>query len=536
MSADLLAEFGNGASTNQPSKSSRQQAVAAPRSLIPGLDALEDATPSHSFPDYSNQYTPQSAQLKTRHSQLHLGDFGDFGDFERPQSGGHNDVLFDATLEQFSDDDSDDWGEFESAEVTPGRTQAQEPLGRQNAANRPVTKVSQNPKSRSSALEALDLLESLGSLSVEDKPKPTYGLINHNLAIKSAKFQTKKPNLKRPNLSVQEEPFEVWGDFTDGPMQTIRSSSSNALDNQRASNKTLEVAQTPKAAAKPRETPQIPKRVAESPPASHVRPTNIPPPSILLELFPQLFERLRQEGTEAKRNVQDREALESVARSIICTLKAVARVVAGRTLRWKRDVILSQSMRIGPARSGKAGGMKLSTVNKNEDIKEKQEAVDVITMWRDSAALFNSVVQAAGKRPIQAILESTRVTTATASQGAIKASHACALCGLKRDERIPKIDEIVDDSFGEWWTEHWGHTESLVQLTLQASQRSILASGNREGQQQEQQEQEDRMGLSYNVYLTSAKIFGCKQCKTHLADYDDIISRVSITILLQSLA
>lgn len=34
------------------------------------------------------------------------------------------------------------------------------------------------------------------------------------------------------------------------------------------------------------------------------------------------------------------------------------------------------------------------------------------------------------------------------------------------------------------------------------------------------------MGLAYNVYLTSNKIFGCKQCKTHLADYDDIISRV----------
>ena len=36
------------------------------------------------------------------------------------------------------------------------------------------------------------------------------------------------------------------------------------------------------------------------------------------------------------------------------------------------------------------------------------------------------------------------------------------------------------------------------------------------------------MGLAYNVYLTSNKIFGCKQCKTHLADYDDIISRVSV--------
>lgn len=33
------------------------------------------------------------------------------------------------------------------------------------------------------------------------------------------------------------------------------------------------------------------------------------------------------------------------------------------------------------------------------------------------------------------------------------------------------------------------------------------------------------MGIAYNVYLTSNKIFGCKHCKTHLADYDDIISR-----------
>lgn len=36
------------------------------------------------------------------------------------------------------------------------------------------------------------------------------------------------------------------------------------------------------------------------------------------------------------------------------------------------------------------------------------------------------------------------------------------------------------------------------------------------------------MGLAYNVYLNGSKIFGCKQCKTHLADYNDIISRVSM--------
>ena len=34
------------------------------------------------------------------------------------------------------------------------------------------------------------------------------------------------------------------------------------------------------------------------------------------------------------------------------------------------------------------------------------------------------------------------------------------------------------------------------------------------------------MGLIYNTYLTSDKIFGCHKCKTHLASHDDIISRV----------
>lgn len=35
------------------------------------------------------------------------------------------------------------------------------------------------------------------------------------------------------------------------------------------------------------------------------------------------------------------------------------------------------------------------------------------------------------------------------------------------------------------------------------------------------------MGLTYNVYLNSHRIYGCKNCKTHLSNHDDIISRVS---------
>lgn len=34
------------------------------------------------------------------------------------------------------------------------------------------------------------------------------------------------------------------------------------------------------------------------------------------------------------------------------------------------------------------------------------------------------------------------------------------------------------------------------------------------------------MGLAYNVYLNAKSIYGCKNCKTHLADQDEIISRV----------
>nr|POF15180.1 protein yippee-like [Quercus suber] len=33
------------------------------------------------------------------------------------------------------------------------------------------------------------------------------------------------------------------------------------------------------------------------------------------------------------------------------------------------------------------------------------------------------------------------------------------------------------------------------------------------------------MGLVYNVYLDAKRIYGCKNCKTHLADHDDIVSR-----------
>ncbi|KAL4950079.1 hypothetical protein BDW69DRAFT_172882 [Aspergillus filifer] len=453
MSADLFAEFGNGAPTSQPSKAARQQpAPSQAGSLIAGLDAFEDATLPQTSSSHLNAPTSFQAQNKTQGYT-----FDDFGEFELPQND-NDEVLFDATLETFSGYEDDDWGEFESAQFPGhqfGQTHAQKPLKTPKAVTPPTTKFIQSSQPPTGHPGTVDLLGPFDSLTVDDKPTTTQKPSAHTLIDDIPTKERANVQPPRKPLPLEEDSFEDWGDFTDGPVET---SGSKATEPKRAPSNNGQ-AQTPKAGSQARGMPQTLKLTAQSRPTGHVRPTNIPPPSILLELFPQLFERLRQEGTEAKKNLQGREALDSVALAIICTLKAVARVVAGRTLRWKRDAILSQSMRIGPARAGKAGGMKLNTVNKNEDIKEKQEAVDVLNLWRDRAAVFNSVIQAAGRRPVQAVAENTRVTTATASQGAIKASHACALCGLKRDERVPKLDENVEDSFGEWWTEHWGHTE-----------------------------------------------------------------------------
>lgn len=35
------------------------------------------------------------------------------------------------------------------------------------------------------------------------------------------------------------------------------------------------------------------------------------------------------------------------------------------------------------------------------------------------------------------------------------------------------------------------------------------------------------MGLKYNTYLDGNKIYGCHKCQVHLADHEQILSRVS---------
>ena len=101
------------------------------------------------------------------------------------------------------------------------------------------------------------------------------------------------------------------------------------------------------------------------------------------------------------------------------------------------------------------------SIDKSEWLKEDREASDAIISWSQHAHVFNSTaVKANIRRPLMSL--STNATPRTIRQiDVLSSTYACALCGLRRDERLSAIDIDINDSFGEFWVEHWGHKDCL---------------------------------------------------------------------------
>ncbi|KAL6713389.1 hypothetical protein ACLMJK_008854 [Lecanora helva] len=203
-------------------------------------------------------------------------------------------------------------------------------------------------------------------------------------------------------------------------------------------------------------------------------PANIPPPSTLIPFISQYFQLL---PTEIKRLASTHDAVSDPSQAsspqqvdqiqaALAIIRAGARILAGRKLRWKRDSILSQSMKIGPA-GGKINGMKLTGIDKSESRREDQEAAEALSMWRKQAGPLRSIMSTAKDRRLGTgvalpdISENMPIRVVKPGEGAVTAPKACFLCGIKRDERVAKIDNNVQDSFGEWWREHWGHVDCV---------------------------------------------------------------------------
>ena len=197
--------------------------------------------------------------------------------------------------------------------------------------------------------------------------------------------------------------------------------------------------------------PAPPKPASPEPPP---RPTNIPPPSILLPLFPPIF-------------APPIPTAPASLRTYLSAATTAARIISGRKQRWKRDTLLAQSTKISSLGGGTTG-MKLAGVDRAESAREEREVAEVVRAWRAQLGRLRGIVAAANNEaesgsPVGKIPElgsGSAVRAAGPAEGAITAGYACAMCGLRREERVAGVDDgagAVQDSFSEWWAEHWGH-------------------------------------------------------------------------------
>lgn len=354
-------------------------------------------------------------------------------------------VLFDASIDQY--DLNDEFGDFED--------------GEQEGLVQPENLLHDDVLEKTPSAAAIPLQTLLDLEESTDSPHPS----NHNdkqdhedewgdfsAAVSTEKSRQTKDGAAKPGANFREAlPIdetlekEGWAAFEDGEGANFTQYSQ------------ITVPIRPRATHESRlHSSSQPQVLSSTERASAItlkdesRPTNIPPPAILLQALPRVFENLADVGI-----VQEPM---QCARAILKAHNVASYLMAGRTLRWKRDNILSQSTKIGPAVAGrKGGGMKLAAIDKTEGLKEERELADVVQAWEKHAHVFNSTIHKAGiRRPLMTLSGQFRPRPAKGA-GVLISPHACALCGLRRDERVLEVDHNVDDLFGEFWIEHWGH-------------------------------------------------------------------------------
>ncbi|PHH69770.1 hypothetical protein CDD82_7517 [Ophiocordyceps australis] len=192
-------------------------------------------------------------------------------------------------------------------------------------------------------------------------------------------------------------------------------------------------------------------------------PTNIPPPSTILSIFPDVlncgdgfFKSLTGLSSATTLKVLETSKSLHFLESYILLGTTAARVMAGRKHRWQRDKILAKSMSISASGSK---GMKLGGVDKTQATRENREAADVVAVWGQHVGRLRAAVATTNTRHktslrVPELSERLQIRVEELSP---TARAACIICGLKRQERVVKVDFQVEDSFGEWWVEHWGH-------------------------------------------------------------------------------
>lgn len=420
-----------------------------------GADELGDlANNPEAAMEYSKRVIAEQQELAKGKGKgkVAVGQNGGFVDLEETQSKSIDtkkapkdpNVLFD--VDDLSDggsdanDDNDDFGDFETwnAPVTnaPARSQAQ---------------------AQSVAMDLLGLEDEAAR-----KEPPRSAQKRSPTQSKPTPQSTMTPAMSTPK-TLQAQDDELWDDFemTTSKPKNHRDSPLSAQDQDNSwadFNTSAPIAKS---------TASVQNIVTPTQAAQQLPPTNIPPPLQILTLFPPLFASagetlfgpISKLDTASRSTLLAHPATHQFLRAYLSSIAVLARIIAGRKFRWKRDQRLSQSMRIGPAAAGGKGGMKLAGLDKSEVAKEDREVLDTIRQYRAQIGKLRSAVASASAAPglpklpaVPDISETMPVKALKQSEGGITAREACALCGLKREERVVKLDdEGVQDSFGEWW-------------------------------------------------------------------------------------
>jgi hypothetical protein len=435
-----------GGSSFEPVPPAKQDpfAFSSPQSLQPSSNSWNITSSTHDPFAFSSQPSHQPTPQTWQRAPI-----------VKAKKSADPSVLFDAE-DDFGDDD--DFGDFEGEQkldVTPQvpavsiapASALVDLLGDMSVSQPQVSSTSTRKESKPSATAKKGSSSGFGRLSKPKQASPA------------------------PAPTAQKEE-DGWDEFDDWEASIPTRTPT------KASNKPAPVLSTTSTDTSATPAPILSPTAADPQPGE-LPPTNVPPPGVLLSLFPTLFAEAQEKLFKpmAAQPLPMRNKLMAEPATIVylqgylILANVAAHIIAGRKLRWKRDQHLSQGMRIGPASSRATSGMKLTGIDKGENMKEEREVSDVVRHWKEQVGRLRHVVS--GVNQIKAgtlergpdLQEAMPVKTLKQSEGGIPARTPCMLCGLKREERVTAADMATDDSFGEWWIDqvsmHRGMLSSL---------------------------------------------------------------------------
>ncbi|KAK0737058.1 hypothetical protein B0T21DRAFT_156479 [Apiosordaria backusii] len=409
----------------------------------------------------------------------------------KPKRNPDPDVLFDADFEADNvAEDGDDFGDFEA--VTPPVVKAAPTRPAQDLLGLDMGPAPSSKKAPPGLTLSNAALHG-GPSAYPQAPKSPYGSSFHDRKPDLVKeLQVKPPtgvrNIQEANEAspspitawpeVDEGFGNKWEEFKDIPDTTTKPTAGTVQQSKTKTTSKSKPTLAPVSnsewewqdwGATEEKTPEN-----SNPPTHEPRgppPTNIPPPSVLLSLCPQLLDlatttllkpllTLSTTSPGYQRIISSTQTLAFI-KGYLALATVASRLIAGRKHRWHRDKFLSQSMSISAAAAGGKPGMKLSGVDKTQSVREEQEVAEVIEVWKKQVGRLRGVVAAMNTAhheslKIPELAQNMAVTTA---KNVPTAPKACVVCGLKRDERVSKVDYEVEDSFGDWWVEFWGHRQ-----------------------------------------------------------------------------